>query len=367
MKIQMRILDRYFIRMFVFALIFSLFGVWLTALIVDLVEHIDTFIDKHASAFSVIKYYLFWSPYMIGLTIPVAVLLACIFSVGQLARHNELLAIKTAGISLYRILLPLLTLSIAISFLTMAFGEIVVPVANKRKGEIRSFEIGREIKEKNILRRNVFVQGEDGRIFYLGDYNIKTKTGNGVLVQRITKNRLEEQIEAKKMSWKENGWLFENGRERIFSDSLTQPQGEEYRTFGKLFRADMKVKPEAFAERPKDPEEMGYFELAQYVKIRKSAGAEISRELTDLNSKISYPLINFIIVLFGAPIAANPRRSGMAVGVALTLFIAFCSYVVIKGALILGYNGTLSPALAAWSANILFAILGTILLIKAKK
>ena len=363
----MRILDGHLTRLFIFALIFSLLGVWLTALIVDLVEHIDTFIDRHASLFLVAKYYVFWSPYMLGLTIPVAVLLACIFSVGQLARHNELLAIKAAGISLYRILLPLLILSVAVSFLTMIFGELVIPIANKKKGEIRNFEIGRKSKETNVLRRNIFVQSEDGRIFHLKNYNIETKTGNDVLVQKILKNRLAEQLEAKKMSWRSNGWLFENGRERIFPDSLSQISGEKYRTFAKSFRADMKVKPEVFAERQKSPEEMGYFELAKYVKIRKRAGAEVLRELTDLNSKISYPLINFIIVLFGAPIAANPRRSGMAVGVALTLLIAFCSYVIIKGALILGYTGTLSPTLAAWSANILFAILGTVLLIKAKK
>jgi lipopolysaccharide export system permease protein len=363
----MRILDRYLVRVFIFALIFSLVGVWLTALIVDLVEHIDTFIDKHASLFLVAKYYVFWSPYMIGLTIPVAVLLACIFSVGQLARHNELLAIKGAGISLYRILLPLLILSVAISLLTMIVGEIVIPVANRKKGEIRNLEIGGKSKEINVLRSNIFVQSEGGRIFHLMNYNIETKTGNDVLVQKIVKNRLTEQIEAKKMSWKNNGWLFEDGRERIFPDSLTQIGGEEYRAFAEFFRADMKVRPEAFAERQKNPEEMGYFELAKYVKIRKRAGAEVLKELTDLNSKISYPLINFIIVLFGAPIAANPRRSGMAVGVAVTLFIAFCSYVIIKGALILGYNGTLSPTLAAWSANILFAILGAIFLIKAKK
>ncbi len=363
----MRILDKYLIRLFIFSLIFSLFGVWLTALIVDLVEHIDTFIDKHASLFLVAKYYAFWSPYMLALTIPVAVLLACIFSVGQLARHNELLAIKSAGISLYRILLPLLILSVAISFLTMIFGEIVIPVANKKKEEIRSFEIGRKSQDTDILRRNIFVQSEDGRIFHLENYNIRTKEGNDVLVQKIVKNRLTEQIEAEKMGWQNNGWLFENGRERIFPDSLSQTVGEEYRTFDRLFRADMRVKPEAFAERQKNPEEMGYFELAKYVKIRKRAGAEVLKELTDLNSKISYPLINFIIVLFGAPIAANPRRSGMAVGVALTLLIAFCSYVIIKGALILGYSGTLSPTLAAWSANILFAVLGIVLLIKSKK
>jgi lipopolysaccharide export system permease protein len=335
--------------------------------IVDLVEHMDTFIDKHASVFLVIKYYVFWSPYMIGLTIPVAVLLASIFSVGQLAQHNELTAMKTVGVSLYRMLLPLLILSILISFITMVFGEMVVPVANKKQREIRNFEIGGETREENVLRRNVFIQGEDERIFHLEEYNVKTKTGKDVLVQKIVNSRLVEQIEAKKMSWQNNGWLFENGRERIFSDSLSAPQGEEYIAFDKLFRLDMKVKPEAFAERQKAPEEMGYFELAKYVKIRKRAGAEVIKELTDLNSKISYPLINFIIVLFGAPIAANPRRSGMAVGVAITLFIAFCSYVLIKGALILGYEGILSPVLAAWSANVLFAIMGTVLLVRAKK
>lgn len=363
----MSILDRYFIRQFLLALIFSLLAVWLVTVIVDLVEHMDTFIDKHASVFLVIKYYVFWSPYMIGLTIPVAVLLASIFSVGQLAQHNELTAMKAVGVSLYRMLLPLLILSILISFITMIFGEMVVPVANKKQREIRNFEIGGETKDENVLRRNVFIQGEDERIFHLEEYNVKTKTGKDVLVQKIVNSRLVEQIEAKKMSWQNNGWLFENGRERIFSDSLSPPQGEEYSAFDKLFRLDMKVKPEAFAERQKAPEEMGYFELAKYVKIRKRTGAEVLKELTDLNSKISYPLINFIIVLFGAPIAANPRRSGMAVGVAITLFIAFCSYVLIKGALILGYEGILSPILAAWSANVLFAILGTILLIKAKK
>ncbi len=363
----MHILDRYFIRMFLFTLIFSVFGVWLIVFIVHLVEHFDKYIDKHASLFLVVKYYVFWSPYMIVLTISVAVLLACIFSVGQSARHNELLAIKAAGVSLYRILVPLLILSLLISFATMVFGEVVVPVANKREREIKEFEIGRKTRDANLLRKNLFVQGEDRRIFHLENYNIETKTGNGVLIQKIVENKLVEQIEARKMSWKGNGWLFEDGRERIFSDSLSQPQGEEYQTFGKLFRADLRVQPEAFAERQKAPEEMGYLELARYVKIRKRAGAEVLKEVTDLNAKISYPLINFIIVLFGAPIAANPRRSGMALGVAITLSIAFCSYVVIKGALILGYSGTLSPVLAAWSANILFAVLGGILLIKAKK
>ncbi|NIN00140.1 MAG: LptF/LptG family permease [candidate division Zixibacteria bacterium] len=380
----MRILDRYLIRQFSLTLIFSLVAFWLVFLVVDLVEHVDKFIDKQAPLFLVIKYYAFYTPYILVLALPVAVLLACLFSLGQLARHNELTAMKSAGVSLYRILLPLFVLSFLISLFTVAFGETILPHTSQKKEEIKAVEIEKGRRERNIILHNVFAQAEDGRIFHLASYDTRKKAGTDALVQRFQESRLKEEIRAKKASWGNDGWLFEHGVERVFSDSsmksadsedqsktdldsLAPATAERYQAFDRLFRLDLKIKPEALVRRQKQPEEMGYMELAEYVKIRKRAGAETLKEVTDLNSKIAYPFINFLIVLFGAPIAANPRRSGMAVGVAITLFIAFCSYIVIKGSLILGHEGILPPLLAAWSANILFAVLGTILLMKAKK
>lgn len=380
----MQILDRYLIRQFCFVLLFSLVAFWVIFLVVDLVEHLDKFIDKHASLSLVMKYYFYYTPYILALALPVAMLLSCLFSLGQLAKHNELTAMKSAGISLYRILLPLFVLSFLISLFVIGLGGWLVPVTFQKKEEVKIVEIEKGRKETDVLLNNVFVQGEDGRIFHLATYDTKEKIGTGALVQRFEENRLKEEIRAQRVMWQNNGWLFEEGVERIFFDSLSERShlkdsdktksnsfsfnpAEEYKAFHRLLRMDLKIKPEALARRQKKPDEMGYFELAQYVKIKKRSGQLVAKESTDLHVKIAFPFVNFIIVLFGAPLAANPKRSGLAIGFTISLFIAFVYYTLIKMGQSFGYSEKLPPLLAAWATNILFAILGAVLLIKAKK
>jgi len=216
----MRILDRYLIRQFCFALIFSLIAFWVVFLVVDLVEHLDKFIDKHTSFFLVIKYYFYYTPYILVLSLPVAMLLSSLFSLGQLAKHNELTAMKSAGISLYRILLPIFILSFLISLFVIGFGGSIVPLTYQKMMEVKTVEIEKGKRERNLILQNIFVQAEDGIIFHLSNYDTKERLGKDVLVQRFERNRLKEEIRAKRVRWKNNGWLFEDGVERIFSDSL---------------------------------------------------------------------------------------------------------------------------------------------------
>jgi len=387
----MRILDKYLIRQFCFVLLFSLIAFWVIFLIVDLVENLDKFIDRHTTFLVVIKYYLFYTPYIVVLALPVAMLLSCLFSLGQMAKHTELTAMKSAGISLYRILFPLFVLSFAISVLTLIVGESVIPFTYQKMMDVKTVEIEKGKRDVDLLLQDVFVQGSGGIIFHLASYDTKAKTGTDVLVQRFEDNRIKEEIQARKVRWNANGWLFENGVEMVFSDSLVatpafdsvsrsdtsspppQPKErmvtgiEKYEAFDKLLRLDLKIKPETLTKRQKKPDEMGYFELAQYVKVKERSGQLVAKEATDLNLKISFPLVNFIIVLFGAPIAANPKRSGLAIGFAISLFIAFVYYTLIRMAQSFGYSEKLPPLLAAWITNILFTILGVVLLIKAKK
>jgi lipopolysaccharide export system permease protein len=385
----MRILDRYLIRQFLFVLLFSLTAFWLIFVIVDLVENLDKFIDRHATLLVVAKYYLFYTPYIVVLALPVAMLLSCLFSLGQMAKHNELTAMKSAGISLYRILSPLFVLSFVISLLTLVVGESVIPFTYQKMMETKTVEIEKGKRNLDLLLQDVFVQGSGGIIFHLASYDTKAKMGTDVLVQRFEDNRIKEEIQAKKVNWTGNGWLFENGVEIVFSDSLASTPAldsvgrtessppptekrivtgiEKYEAFDKLLRLDLKIKPEALTKRQKKPDEMGYFELYQYVKVKERSGQLVAKEATDLDLKISFPLVNFIIVLFGAPIAANPKRSGLAIGFAISLFIAFVYYTLIRMAQSFGYSGKLPPLLAAWVTNILFALLGIVLLIRAKK
>jgi lipopolysaccharide export system permease protein len=380
----MRILDKYLIRQFCFALIFALVSFWIIFLVVDMIDNLGKFVDKGASFLLVLKFYVYYTPYILVLALPVAMLLSCLFSLGQLARHNELTAMKSAGVSLYRILLPLLILSFLISLSVIGFGGWIVPLTYGKMEEVKTVEIEKGRRDQNVPLSNLFVQDNQGRILYVATYDAKDKTGIGALLQRFEGNRLKEEIWAERMSWRGGSWVLENGVRRVFADSLVESQApikstktnadtllaagsEEYQAFDRLTLHDLKILPEALARRPKKTDEMGYSELAEYVRVRKKAGQLVAKEDTDLQVKIAFPFVNFIIVLFGAPIAANPRRSGLVIGFAVSLFIAFVYYTLIKMGQSLGYSQKLSPLVAAWGANVLFAILGVILLVKAKK
>ena len=363
----MRLLDRYVLKRFLYVCFFALLAFWLIFLVVDIVEHIDLFIDRGAGLFLVLKYYLYYSPFILVMVLPVAMLLSSLFSLGILARNNELTAMKVSGISLYRTLLPLFILSFLASFMVLGLNELVIPYANQKKTYTRKVEIERRAKPEDIVFQNVYAQGENGRIFYLSRYDSNRKEGRGVLVQKFEENRLKEQIEANVMRWKDSGWVFENGIYRFFSDSLEESQGEEFQRFSQLERSDIKIKPEAFTKPQKNPEEMNYRELFEYTRVKKKAGEDVSAEQTDLHMKLAYPLISFILVLFGSPLAANPRRGSLTINFAITMAIAFVYWFLLRTAQTFGHTQKLPPFLAAWITNFVFAGLGVFLLIKAKK
>lgn len=363
----MTLLDRYILRKFLYVCFFGLFAFWLIFLVVDIIEHIDLFIDRGASFILVVKYYLYYSPFILVMVLPVAMLLSSLFSLGILAKNNELTAMKTNGISLYRILFPLFILAFMVSLLVLGVNELVVPYTNQKRTYTRKVEIEKKAKPKDILYQNVYTQGEEGRIFYLNTFNSQKKEGKEVLVQRFEKNRLKEQIEAKKMRWTEYAWIFENGIYRIFSDSLEQSEVEEFQRFSQLQRKDIKIKPEAFTKPQKKPEEMNYRELRHYTKLKKTARQDVSKEQTDLYMKIAYPFISFILVLFGSPLAANPKRGSLTINFAITLGIAFTYWFLLRTAQTFGHTQKLSPFLAAWITNFIFAGLGIFLLVKARK
>jgi lipopolysaccharide export system permease protein len=363
---EMSILDKYVIRQFKNIFLFILLAMWIVFLLVDLINQLAKFIDQQAPLFSVVKYYLFYSPYIIVLTLPIVMLLATLFSIGQLSRKNEITAMKSAGISLYRILLPILILGLGISLIIMVVGMAILPYTDEKKLQIKRAEIekGGFYADGNL--NNLLVQDQGGAIFRLERYNGQKKFGTEVLVQKFRDGHILEEIQAQKMSWTGTGWLLEKGRYRILPDSLNQSLTEE-KTFDRLLRLDFKIKPEAFTKREKMTEEMSFKELTNYIDAKKETKQEVPKELTDLYFKISYPFISLIIVLFGAPLAANPRRSGLAISFGLGLSISFAYYIILQIFRSLGYSQKLTPLVAAWLANIIFAVVGMVILMKAEK
>ena len=334
-------------------------------MIVDVVEHIDTFIDRHASLSAVIKYYIFYSPYILVLVLPIAMLLSSLFSLGLLSRQNELLALKSSGISLYRILFPLLGLALVISFLVMMAGNYLIPYTNRLSLKIHSREIEKKANVGETMYNDVYLQTENQQVLYLNHYNSQTRTGEGVLFQTFRDGQMKEEIRAEKIIWAGNGWIFLKGSQRIFTDSSLAP--EKYVPFDRILRLDLKLKPEALTKEQKLPEEMSYQELKNYVLLKQKTGQDVAMEKTDLFLKISFPLANLVIVLFGCTLATSPRRSGLALSFAISLAICFVYYTFLKIGQSFGYSHKFSPLLAAWISNLVFGVVGLVLLFKAKK
>jgi lipopolysaccharide export system permease protein len=159
-------LDRYLMGRFLFSLVWSLVAFWAVFLIVHLVEHLDDFIDKGAPAKYVAVYYVYYSPYILILVIPIAVLLATLFSVGFLSKRNELLAMRASGASLVRLALPLLFLGLIVTGGVMAAGETVYPKAEARRTELEDRFVRRSSRDSpTVIRRVLFqdVQCPQGR------------------------------------------------------------------------------------------------------------------------------------------------------------------------------------------------------------
>jgi lipopolysaccharide export system permease protein len=129
---------------------------------------------------------------------------------------------------------------------------------------------------------------------------------------------------------------------------------------------DLRFKPENLLELQKKPEEMSYIELDKFVDEMHAIGAEARKWVVELYFKISYPFANFIIVLFGAPLAARKRRSGSAVGIGISLLVCFIYFLFIRTGQVMGHQGSLTPLVGAWFGNIIFAAAGLFTLFKAR-
>jgi len=352
-------LDWYVLRRYGAYLAFSLTALWALSVVVDLIQNIDTFIDHEAGLGQIARYYAYRSPYWIVLTLPVGVLLATLFSLTGLARRSEITAVKAAGISLYRFLMPLFAFSLVFGGLAFAFTDWVVPPAtyayNSVRNEIRSYS------RSDGSRRQVLLQDVEGQVLFARSYDHGRKRGHDVLWERSEAGRVTARATGQRLVWRQAGWVLEDGR--LYDVMADAPVA----AFDTLRLGRLTLRPEDLARQQKKPEEMSYDELEAYIDRARANGEDVTRNLVDLHLKVSFPLTCFVILLLGAPVAASARRSGRANTFGIGVLICFVYYSCVKAGQALGWNGLVDAWLGAWAANLAFALAGAALLWRAHK
>lgn len=359
----MSLITRYILSQFFAAVGVSLLAFVGIFFIVDLIQQLDRFLDHDATVMMVVRYYLYYMPYIIVLTIPVGMLLGSLFTFGQLGKYGELTAMKASGLSVYRLIRPMLLAGVMVSLLIFAAGEWIVPAANQRRADINSTQFDRHTEDRS-LRNNVLFRGEGGRQYLMRLYNGVQRQAKDVFIVEFQEGAIVSAIQAESMDWVDDGWILRNGTLRRF-----QPRGPltAFIAFEALPCPEWKERPDDFQRGQKRPEAMNYGELKQYIRNVQRGGGDVQGYLVDLNLKLAFPCAGVIIVLFGGALAAHVKKSGAAMGFAMSIGICFLYWGFLRISQAFGHADALSPIAAAWGPNLIFGLLGALLLIRAPK
>jgi len=365
-----RTLYSYIIREFMAVFIASLGGFILVCLVGDAAERLSKFIDSQAPLKLILLYYLNQVPFYLIYILPASSLIATLFTLGRLNRHNELTAMRSSGVSLGRIFLPLLVLMVFICSAAFLIDETVVPAANRRKADILDYRIRGLARPRADVRHNLDYLGEAGRRWRAASFHLATSTLRDVEFLKLSEQdehpRIAYRIDAPLASWKpDSGWCFSKGTLRLFDH---ERHGSEWVVkFERLCLSAPTEVPQDFTFEVKQAQQMNFRELSLSIQRKVRNGVRVSRDRVELWLKTSMPLASFIIVVFGAPLAVSRRRLGPGIGTALGLlvYMAFMGSFYITRSL--GYNEVIHPAAAAWSSNVVFGIAGIVFFLKVRK
>jgi lipopolysaccharide export system permease protein len=359
----LKILDRYLLRGFLFALGGAL-GAFLTAvLVVDLFERLGTFLDYHVGPFLVVQYYVATLPFLVSVILPIAALLGVLLSLGGMARRNELVAMTGAGISLYRLLAPLLAAGAGLCAVGLLFSTELAPRGTRRAHEIWDHEIKERPKLVGTTRRDLSYLGAGGRLFLIRRYDGGAGRMDDVVVQQFAGGTLVHRIDAAEAHWSNGHWTFRKGYIRRFrEDGPLEVEAFDERVFEEIGE-----RPEDFLQTTREPDEMTLGELDDQIRRTISSGGDATTLRVEHAARWAFPFAGLVVVLLGAPLAGAIRRGGQALGFGLALLIGFSYYFLLRIGTTYGLNGTFPPWLAAWLPNAVFVAAGIVGLWKARK
>jgi LPS export ABC transporter permease LptG/LPS export ABC transporter permease LptF len=316
-------------------------------------------------------------PFILNSVLPLCSLVAVLITFGTLNRNSELTAMKATGISLYRIVAPMLVVATLLSGLLFIFDETYLPAANRRQEALLS-----EIKGKpaqTFLRPDrKWMSGQTGstasgqttandeptRIFYYEFFDPYKNDFANLTVFEFQPGtfNLTRRIFAQSARWDDNlnGWVFEDGWQRTFQGESTA----SYQPFAVSTFPEIHEQPSYFKKEDRQSEQMSYTELATYINDLKQSGFDTMRLRVQLNRKLAYPLMTLVLAILAIPFSLFAGKRGGIAGVGTAIGVAICYWVIAGIFENLGDVNSLPAILAAWSPDLLFAIAGTYLLLR---
>jgi lipopolysaccharide export system permease protein len=367
----MKKLDGYMLRQITATFLFSIVGLCVIFVVVHLLENLDGFLDKKTPPRAIALFYMNYLPEIIKLITPVAMLLSSLFTIGRLSNTNEITAMKAGGMSVYRIMLPLLLFGVAVSGGQIYFNGWIVPKANQYKAEIERKFLQKGRLETSLY--NIYLRDAPLRNVMIRFYDDVSKTGNYLSIEEYSSEqhpRLTRRVDAQTFRFDtvQSRWRLMQAMEHRF---FTAPSGADTLTARVIndYPAELHIKPRELFQLQRGTEELTFPELREYINLSERGGKDVRQQRIEYYGQYALPFANFIVTLFGVlPLAAaaGQRKSGLALEIASAMIIAFLYMACVKIGQSLALASPLPPMIGAWLANGIFFIVGLVLALRMR-
>jgi lipopolysaccharide export system permease protein len=317
---------------------------------VDFFENVDKFVNAGLPVSRILLFFQLKLPLIAAQITPVGILLAVLITFGLMNKNNEIIALKSGGMSVYHFLRPILFIGLLISVGLFFLSEIVVPITTSKANEIWR----RDVKKYTMTstRKNIWFKGHQS-ISHISYFNPKDQTISGITLNYFDQDfRLTRRVDAVKGKFSQGKWLFYDTMEQV----LNKKTGSYDVAFQSEKFEDINFLPEDLQRAAKKSEEMSFQEIYRYVQEVEAEGYDATSYRVDFHSKFALPVACLILCIIGTGITLKKNtRQSLSVTIIYGITVVFVYWISQSFCLSLGHGGILSPVIAAWTANFIFA------------
>ncbi|MDR3366021.1 MAG: LptF/LptG family permease [Prevotellaceae bacterium] len=347
----MKILDWYIIKKFLSTYAFAVLSMTFIIILFDTSQRIDDFVTKRAPLSAIMfDYYANFIPYFVNIFSALFTFIAVIFFTSKMASHTEIVAMLSTGVSMGRIMRPYMMVATLITLANCYLANVIIPPASVRRYNFEEKYLKNPYQNKD---RNIHRQTQPGSFAYLESFNVRTQTAYNFSLESIDDKGLASKLTANEAVWDtaKNVWHVSRYVIRTMGDS-----GEVVRTGTSLDTVINLTGKDLSVRVNKLVETMGYREMNEYISMLKLQGAaNVDEVLIEKHKRFAYPMASIILTVIGVALSSRKMRGGMGLHIGLGVGLSFAYILFQRFSEMFVQGGWLTPAIALWIPNILFA------------
>jgi lipopolysaccharide export system permease protein len=325
----------------------------------DLFANLWKYISNDVPAAQIAQIMWLYVPKCISFSMPLSVLFAAAYTMGNMYARNELTSIFAAGFPLYSLVFPLLVFGFILSLFMFFFEDRVVIHTQYRKSALNRVLLN---QDQSLSNANIVVLSESGTIVYTAEYyqDAEQKLYQVFIIERSSEGSLKSIIQASSATWGGSSWKPENPSVWVFDGAGSMSFA------GDAVPVKLVEDPATFRRNVVNVDELGAHDAKNYIKSARKAGLPYAEMLSDYYKRFSFPFTIFIVLFFSISLGGRFRKNIMLMSLLLSLSVAVLYYVTQMITMLFAKWEYISPLAGAWFPVLLFVSTSIVLLRNAR-